>query len=177
VNLSLTSRGIKFSISHLENLKTAQTGKLFSEVTRRKMSASHGGVSIKLFSRRRKAFACPLRTRGSLVFLKTFLRYLLVLTTLGLLLISLMLGFFHSKTKVGWIVRLIFAIGAENNSANRRLLEDLRDFFGGGRINLSINQLYYRVQDLTTLLRVRDHFHYTHYSLLNQSILKYGIKY
>ena len=51
-----------------------------------------------------------------------------------------------------------FEIGAANNSANLKLLESFRDFFGGGNIYLIGNQLYYKVTDLQTLLKVRDHF-------------------
>jgi LAGLIDADG endonuclease len=69
------------------------------------------------------------------------------------------LSIFRSKThSLGWAVKPKFAIGAENNPANRALLEQLKIFFGGGRIYLSRNQLYYEVTDLPTLLRIRDHF-------------------
>ena len=63
-----------------------------------------------------------------------------------------------STTRLGWQVKLIFEIGAANNLANRKLLESFKDFFGGGRVSLGGNQLYYTVTDLPTLLRVRNHF-------------------
>ena len=63
-----------------------------------------------------------------------------------------------SKTKTGQAVKPSFSIGAHNNPVNQQLLEDFQTFFGGGRIYLSDNQLYYRVFDLETLLKVRDHF-------------------
>ena len=66
----------------------------------------------------------------------------------------------RGPNQVGWQVQLVFDIGAEHNPANRRLLESIQNFFGcsGGIISLEGNQLRYRVVDLKTLLRVRDHF-------------------
>jgi len=72
---------------------------------------------------------------------------------------TFVVSIFRSKThSLGWTVLLIFEVSAANNPANRQLLESFRDFFGGGQINSYRNQLYYRVQDLPTLLKVRDHF-------------------
>jgi hypothetical protein len=59
-------------------------------------------------------------------------------------------GIQKSKTRLGWGVNLIFEIGAFNNPANREFLELLPEFFGGGRIYLSGNQLYFKVRDLAT---------------------------
>ena len=62
------------------------------------------------------------------------------------------------KYKIGWEVKPEFTISAHNNPANRKLLESFQIFFGGGKIYFESNQLYYRVQDLVTLLKVRGHF-------------------
>jgi hypothetical protein len=73
-------------------------------------------------------------------------------------------GYFKIRIKkskshrLGWAVQLVFLISALNNSANRVFLESLVLFFGGGQIYLDRNQLYYCVQDLSILLKVRDHF-------------------
>ena len=63
-----------------------------------------------------------------------------------------------STSSLGWRVQLKFSIGVLNNLANREFVDNLVSFFGGGRVYLDGNQLYYRVSDLKTLLRVRDHF-------------------
>ena len=39
-----------------------------------------------------------------------------------------------STTYLGWRIQLVFEISAANNVANRKLLEDFRNFFGGGHI-------------------------------------------
>ena len=66
--------------------------------------------------------------------------------------------FQNSSHSTGWRVKSFFVIGALDNLANRELLEYFKFFFGGGTINLSGNQLYYHVQDLPTLLKVRAYF-------------------
>ena len=68
----------------------------------------------------------------------------------------------RSKTKIGWRVLPSFEIGALNNSANRKLLESFKTFFGGGQIYLTGNQLYYKVFDLPTLLKFEITFYFTH---------------
>ena len=73
------------------------------------------------------------------------------------------------KSRLGWAVQLIFEISAANNPANRRLLKSFRNLFGGGQINSYKNQLYYRAQDLSTLLRIRDHF--LHYPLQSTKLV------
>jgi hypothetical protein len=66
----------------------------------------------------------------------------------GCFLISIVRGL---GSILGWRVQLEFNISALNNPANLRFLESLVSFFGGGRISLAGNQLYFRVLDLPTL--------------------------
>ena len=62
-----------------------------------------------------------------------------------------------------------FSLVASSNPANLRLFKSLQTFFWGwsNRKEDSKNVLRYKVTDLLTLLKIRDHFNYGSSSLYN----------
>ena len=66
----------------------------------------------------------------------------------------------HSSSKFGYRASIVFSIGAEKNPENLKLLERVKDFFGGvGSISELVGRMYYyEVNSLKALVNVRKHF-------------------
>jgi hypothetical protein len=62
----------------------------------------------------------------------------------------------NSSSVFGYQVSLVFSIGAEVNPLNLKLLERIKDYFGGiGSISKSSMMYYFEVTSLKALIKVR----------------------
>jgi hypothetical protein len=66
----------------------------------------------------------------------------------------------NSKRIFGFEVNIVYSLGAEINPLNLKLLEKVKDYFGGvGSISKSGgNMFYYEASSLKTLINIRKHF-------------------
>ncbi|HLT42957.1 MAG TPA: LAGLIDADG family homing endonuclease [Sphingobacteriaceae bacterium] len=63
------------------------------------------------------------------------------------------------SSKFGYTFNPVFSVVAEANVANRKLLEKVKEYFGGvGSISTSGNMLFYEISSLITLPVVIKHF-------------------
>lgn len=60
---------------------------------------------------------------------------------------------------MGFHVSIVYSICAEVNPLNLKLLEQVKEFFGGaGSISKSGNMYFYEISSVKSLLNVRRHF-------------------
>jgi hypothetical protein len=59
----------------------------------------------------------------------------------------------------GFKESLVYSIGAEINNENKKLLEQVKEYFqGAGSIRKSANMYIYEISSIKSLLNVRKHF-------------------
>lgn len=64
-----------------------------------------------------------------------------------------------SNSQFGFHISIVYSIGAELNPLNLKLLEQVKEYFGGvGSISRSGNMCYYEISSIKSLLNVRKHF-------------------
>lgn len=64
-----------------------------------------------------------------------------------------------SSSQLGFHISIVYSICAEINSLNYKLLEQIKEYFGGlGSISRSGNMYYYEISSINSLIIVRKHF-------------------
>ena len=75
------------------------------------------------------------------------------------------------NTKIGWTVELYFNLVAKNNPVNLAMFEEIKQFFGVGRVRVTaLNYIYFEVGSFKDCLKIRDHF-------LNYPLISYKLVY
>lgn len=76
-----------------------------------------------------------------------------------------------AKAAIGYTIKLIYQIGAENTKENENLLRLLIDYFGSIIFEKNRNVIYQRISAMSDLIKVRKHF--DKYPLQSSKIVSY----